>query len=179
MHFLTSSMAELRHDTNDMPVVKILSKLPSRRVKSIGEQSDTGSTVSFIILSVSQLATCREKHTHPIQQPTGDMLPNSFIEHVATMHNISLRTGCMCNPGGASALLGIQDVMDRLCDGATLKNVETLVRQELGVVRVSLGFGSDWGDVWRVVQFLQGFGEERQRMAWWDTWTEVPIGQAV
>lgn len=56
MHFLTSSMAELRHDTNDTPVVKILSKLPSRRLKSIGEQSDTGSTVSFVILSVSQLA---------------------------------------------------------------------------------------------------------------------------
>ena len=58
MHFLTSSMAELRHDTNGMPVVKILSKLPSRRLKSVGEQSETGSTISFVILSVSKLATC-------------------------------------------------------------------------------------------------------------------------
>ncbi|KAF8557922.1 PLP-dependent transferase [Imleria badia] len=162
MHFLTSSMAEIRHDTNGMPVVKILSKLPSRRLKSIGEQSDTGSTVSFVILS-----------------STGDMLPNSFIEHVATMHNISLRAGCMCNPGGASALLGIQHVMDSLCDGATLREVESSVGRELGVVRASLGLGSDWGDVWRVLRFLEGFGDERRRTAWWDAWTQVPIGQAV
>ncbi|KAI9573290.1 PLP-dependent transferase [Boletus coccyginus] len=155
MHFLTSSMAELRHDTNGMPVVKILSKLPSRRLKSIGEQSDSGSTVSFVILS-----------------PTGDMLPNSFVEHVATMHNISLRTGCMCNPGGASALLGIQQVMESPVR-------PTRVGRELGVVRVSLGLGSDWGDVWHVIRLLDGFGDARQRMAWWDAWAQVPIGQAV
>lgn len=107
------------------------------------------------------------------------MLPNSFIEHVATMYNISLRTGCMCNPGGASALLGIQRIMDSLCDRTTLREVERGVGHELGVVRVSLGLGSDWGDVWRVIRFLEGFGEERRRMAWWDEWTQVPIGQAV
>ena len=97
------------------------------------------------------------------------------------MHNISLRTGCMCNPGGASALLGIQDVMDSLCDGATLGEVEARVGRELGVIRVSLGLGSDWGDVWRVIRFLEGFGEERRWVAWWDAWadSEVPIGQAV
>ncbi|KAH0828956.1 methyltransferase type 11 [Lanmaoa asiatica] len=182
MHFLTSSMAGLRHDTNGTPVVKILSKLPHQRLKSVGEQSDTGSTVSFIILSVSKFAT-RTRSTLmsplPVQQPTGDMLPNTFIEDVATMYNISLRTGCMCNPGGASALLGIQNVMDNLCNGTTLKDVETLVGRQLGVVRVSLGLGSDWRDVWRVIQFLEGFGEERRRTAWWDAWTEVPIGQAV
>ena len=177
-------MAELRHDKNGAPVVKILSKLPSRRLKSIGEQSDAGSTVSFIILSVSQCGTCAgstcscRPHVTRVQ-PTGDMLPNIFVEYVATTHNISLRTGCMCNPGGASALLGVQNVMDRLCDGATLRDMETLVGRELGVVRVSLGLGSDWGDVWRVLQFLKGFSNERQRTAWWDTWAGVPIGQAV
>lgn len=69
--------------------------------------------------------------------------------------------------------------MGRLCDGATLKDVERLVGRELGVVRVSLGLGSDWGDVWHVIQFLEGFGDERRRAAWWDAWTQVPIGQAV
>ncbi|KAG9312336.1 PLP-dependent transferase [Chiua virens] len=162
MHFLISSMAELRHDTNGMPVIKILSKLPSRRLKSIGEQSDTGSTVSFIILS-----------------PSGEMLPNTFIEHMATTYNISLRTGCMCNPGAASAMLGIQDVMENLCNGTTLQQIEKHVGRELGVVRVSFGLGSDWGDVWRVMQFLEGFGDERRRTAWWDAWARVPIGLAV
>ena len=55
MDFLTLSMTELRGDTNGMPVVKILSKLPSRPLKLIGEQSDSGSTISFIILSVGDL----------------------------------------------------------------------------------------------------------------------------
>jgi molybdenum cofactor sulfurtransferase len=162
-------MAELRHDTNGMPVIQLLSKLPSRRLKSIGEQ------FSFIVLSVSTLVTSKLTSSPPISMT----LPNSFIEHVATMHNISLRTGCMCNPGGASALLGIQQIMESLCDGATLRDVETHVGRELGVVRVSLGLGSDWGDVWRVIRFLEGFGDERRRLAWWDAWAQVPIGQAV
>lgn len=183
MHYLISSMAGLRHDTNGAPVVKILSKLPSRRLKSVGEQSDTGSTVSFVVLSVrlflSHESTCAHHHGIFSPQPTGEMLPNSFIEHVATTHNISLRTGCMCNPGGASALLGIQQVMDSLCDGATLRDVETRVGRELGVVRVSLGLGSNWADVLRVIRFLEGFGDERRRMAWWDAWRQVPIGQAL
>ncbi|KIJ15659.1 hypothetical protein PAXINDRAFT_62190, partial [Paxillus involutus ATCC 200175] len=153
MHFLTSSLARLSHDTTGTPVVKILSRLPSRRLRSIGEQSDAGSTVSLIFLS-----------------PTGEMLPNSFIEHVATTQNISLRTGCMCNPGGAASLLGIQDFMGRLCSGVTLKDFETIVGRELGVVRISLGLGSDWGDVWRVIKFAEGMAEERKRMEWWDAW---------
>ena len=80
------------------------------------------------------------------------------------MHDISLRTGCMSNPGGASALLGIQQTMDSLCDGATLGEVEERVGRELGVIRVSLGLASDWGDVWGVIQLLKGFGYERRRM---------------
>lgn len=107
------------------------------------------------------------------------MLPNSFVEHVATTHNISLRTGCMCNPGGAAAMLGVQDVMDGLSDGATRRDLDVRVGRELGVVRVSLGLGSDWGDVWRVLEVLRGFGDEARCAAWWDTWMSTSIGQAV
>ncbi|KIJ66114.1 hypothetical protein HYDPIDRAFT_87322 [Hydnomerulius pinastri MD-312] len=162
MHFMTSSLARLRHDTTGTPVVKILSRLPSRRVKSIGEQADSGSTVSLIFLS-----------------PTGEMLPNSFIEHIAVSQNISLRTGCVCNPGGAAALLGIQDHMALLYPGVTLKDFESVVGRELGVVRISLGLGSTWGDVWRVLVFAEGFGREGRRQSFWDSWMNVPIGQAV
>ena len=182
MHFLTSSMAKLCHDTNGRPVIKILSRLPSRRLKSVGEQSDSGSTVSFVIVSVSNCVALTNTYLYHLlraPQPTGEMLPNSFIEYVAAMHSISLRTGCMCNPGGAAALLGIQKVMDSLCNGATLREVEARVGRELGVVRVSLGIGSDWGDVWRVIQFLEGFGNERRCVAWWNAWRQVSIGQAV
>lgn len=52
MHFLTTTLAQLRHDTTKRPVVKILSRLPDRRLRSVGEQADTGSTVSLLFCGV-------------------------------------------------------------------------------------------------------------------------------
>lgn len=52
-HYLVTSLSRLRHDSTGTPVVNILSKLPSRRLKSIGEQGDSGSTISLIFLSES------------------------------------------------------------------------------------------------------------------------------
>ncbi|KAF7362495.1 Molybdenum cofactor sulfurase [Mycena venus] len=121
MHYLVSSLSKLRHNTGT-PVLRILSATPSRRLKTVGEQSDTGSIISLIFLD-----------------PFGDMLPNSFIEYSASKLNISLRTGCMCNPGGAAAVLGIQEEMKRLYEGITLQDFERAVGHELGVVRISLG----------------------------------------
>lgn len=162
MDYLISSLNLLRHDTTGMPVVKILSRIPSKRLRSIGEQADTGSTVSLIFLS-----------------PSGDLIPNSFVEHVAVSRNISLRTGCMCNPGGAAALLGIVDQMAQLYPGVTLKDFEGAVGRELGVVRISLGLATTFEDVWRVISFASLFANERTRQTLWDSWMDVPIGLAV
>ena len=89
MHYLISSMAGLRHDTNGAPVVKILSKLPSRRLKSVGEQSDTGSTVSFVVLSVrlflSHESTCA--HHHGIFFPTAHWRDAAKFVHRACRHD--------------------------------------------------------------------------------------------
>ncbi|KAG6333417.1 hypothetical protein ID866_5673 [Astraeus odoratus] len=162
MHFLTSSLSRLRHDMTGTPVVKIMSKVPSKRLRSVGEQADTGSTVSLIFL-----------------WPSGEMMPNSFVEHVAVSQNISLRTGCMCNPGGAAALLGIEDQMALLYSGVTLKDFEKAVGRELGVVRISLGLATTFHDVWRVIAFASDFGNERTRQSLWESWMDVPIGQAM
>lgn len=54
MHFLTATLAELRHDTTKRPIIQILSRLPGRKLKSIGEQADTGSTVSLLFYGVSR-----------------------------------------------------------------------------------------------------------------------------
>ncbi|KAH7883345.1 pyridoxal phosphate-dependent transferase [Phlebopus sp. FC_14] len=161
-HYLTSSLSGLRHDSTGMPVVKILSRLPSKKVKSIGKEAETGSTVSLVFLS-----------------PSGDIIPNSFVEHVAFSRNISLRTGCMCNPGGAAALLGIEDQMAILYPGVTLKDFQCAVGRELGVVRISFGLASNFHDVWKVTEFASMFANERTRQSLWDSWIDVPIGQAV
>jgi selenocysteine lyase/cysteine desulfurase len=109
------------------------------------------------------------------------MLPNSFIEYTASAERISLRTGCMCNPGGAAAILGIQDDMERLYAGVRLKDFETMVGRELGVVRISLGLASSFQDVWKVIRFAATIATERSRQELWDRWMEASgtIGQAI
>lgn len=106
------------------------------------------------------------------------MLPLSFIEHAATSQNISLRTGCMCNPGGAAALLDVRDDMCLLYPGVTMRDFEQQVGRELGVVRVSLGLASNFQDVWRVIQFATSMGRESSRAAMWNAWAEEKVGLA-
>lgn len=115
-------------------------------------------------------------------QPSGQMIPNSFIEYAASTQNVSLRTGCMCNPGGAAALLGIEEEMRQLYPGVVLNDFEEKMGRELGVVRISLGLASNFQDVWRVIKFASSLGQEESRQAMWDQWTESQkseIGQAM
>ncbi|KAJ7453357.1 methyltransferase type 11 [Mycena galericulata] len=143
MHYLVSSLSQLRHDTTDTPVVRIVSAVPSRRLKFVGEQSDIGSLVSLVFLS-----------------PLREVLPNSFIEHATSRMHISLRIGAMCNPGGAAALLGIT--------GDT--NQPQMLGSEFGVVRISLGLASNFQDVWHFVRFSALIAQEKTRMALWNGW---------
>ncbi|KAL0575562.1 hypothetical protein V5O48_006406 [Marasmius crinis-equi] len=161
--FAVKALSRLRHESTGIPVVRILSRRPTNRVSAIGEQSETGSTISLIF-----------------SFPTGEMIPNSFVEYAASKKSISLRTGCMCNPGGAAAILGIEDHMEQLYPGVTLKDFEDVVGRELGVVRISLGLGSNFQDVWDVIQFASIMACEQSRNPLWDSWTEASgIGQAI
>lgn len=86
----------------------------------------------------------------------------------------------MCNPGGAAAILGIQDNMKHLYPGVTLKDFEHQVGQELGVVRISLGLGSNFNDVWTVLKFAAAIANDRTRLLWMDSWMEASgVGQAI
>ncbi|KAF5364510.1 hypothetical protein D9757_011974 [Collybiopsis confluens] len=171
------------------PVCKVLSRVPSKVLKVVGEtDEDAGAVVACVFLD-----------------EFGQNLPLSFVAHSASCEGISLRTGCMCNPGGAAALLGIQESMKdveeggMMREGMTLKQFEEEVerewrkrgtfssayaepfgdleseergRTELGVVRISLGLGTDWSDVWRVVQWARRMGDMRERKAMWRRWIE-------
>ncbi|KAH8096784.1 PLP-dependent transferase [Cristinia sonorae] len=154
-HYLTTSLSELRHEQSGLPVVKVLSRLPSRKLKSVGEQADCGSTISVIFLT-----------------PDGHQMPLSFVEYAASAQNISLRTGCMCNPGGAAALLSLRSDMERLYEGVTMREFEQHVGHELGVVRVSLGLASNFQDVYRVIKFASMIGREQSLQAMWKSWQE-------
>ncbi|KAF9047485.1 PLP-dependent transferase [Panaeolus papilionaceus] len=158
--YLSSSLSKLRHDTTRRPVVKILSRLPSRKLQHIGEQSDAGFILALLFLD-----------------PSGQMIPNSFIEYAASTQNISLRTGCMCNPGGAAAMLGIVDAMQQLYPGVTLADFEARMGHELGVIRISLGLSTNFHDIWRVIQFATSISQEQPRQRMWSQWAESREGQ--
>ncbi|KAI0774857.1 PLP-dependent transferase [Trametes elegans] len=159
---LITSLSELRHDSTGTPVARVLSRRPTKTVRAVGEQSDTGSVLALLFLS-----------------PSGEMLPNSFVEYAASRQNISLRTGCMCNPGGAASLLGLRDAMAALPCDATLRAFEQHMGRELGVVRISLGLASDFRDVWRVVQFARLLADTQARTAMWDEWLGDRTGVAL
>jgi molybdenum cofactor sulfurtransferase len=98
--------------------------------------------------------------------PTGTPLPLSFVSHHAAGAKISLRTGCVCNPGGAMALLG---------ENGSVASIEEITacegwRDRFGIVRMSLGLGSEFADVWRVVRWAKGLTEDgcldRALVAW-------------
>jgi len=157
VHFLTASLSRLRHNRTGTPVVRVLSRLPEKRLKSVGDQADTGFVVSCVFLF-----------------PSGDIIPNTFIEYAAGAQSISLRTGCMCNPGGSAALLGVRNGMTELFPGATMDDFQQSVGQELGVVRISLGLASNFQDVWRTIRFAATIGNENSRQIVWDRWMADP-----
>ena len=98
------------------------------------------------------------------------MIPNDFIEYAASKQCISLRTGCMCNSGGAAALLGAEKEMQMLTPGVSLKAFEEELGKELGVVRISLGLATSFQDMWRVLRFAAMMGHETTRRSLWDSW---------
>lgn len=51
-HYLVHSLAEFRHDATGTPVARVLSRIPSKPAKAVGEQAETGSVISLVFLSV-------------------------------------------------------------------------------------------------------------------------------
>lgn len=155
LHYITSSLSRLSHETSGNPLVRVLSRLPGHRLRSVGEQADSGFIVSLIFLF-----------------PTGELMPNKFVEYAATTQSISLRTGCMCNPGGSAALLGAQDDMKLMYPGVTRKDIEQARARELGVVRISLGLASSFQDVHKLIKFAETIGNETSREVLWRRWID-------
>jgi molybdenum cofactor sulfurtransferase len=96
----------------------------------------------------------------------GEMLDVRLVETLANRANISLRTGCFCNPGaGENAFqLTVDDVVACSTDISSLtyeRYVAALSahtgRNVTGAIRVSLGIASDFADVYHFLRFLHTF----------------------
>jgi len=99
--------------------------------------------------------------------PQGQVINHLLIEEEAGRHNISLRTGCFCNPGGGEVALELSGTELAGCFSQP-QVVEThkfttddfrlcIDGKSTGAVRVSLGIVSNFADVHRFLQFAREF----------------------
>ena len=95
----------------------------------------------------------------------GLLIDHARIEQEANLANISLRTGCFCNPGGGEVALGLSKTELIACFTQP-EHHHHLTKDDFrhcidgkstGAVRLSLGLASNFADVQRFVEFARQF----------------------
>ncbi len=92
----------------------------------------------------------------------GRAIDHRVIEQRANQVNISLRTGCFCNPGAGEIALGISRPELAACftrpsERLTLDDFRLCIDgKSSGAVRISVGLVSNFADVHHFIQFAKG-----------------------
>ncbi len=136
--WLLGALGGLRH-ANGRPLVQIHGPRDS---------VDRGGTVAF-----------------SMHDRDGTPIDDVRVEQLANAANISLRTGCFCNPGAGEAAFGISAEQNRRWFGrdlpVTYAEFRARMRFEHGrfpsAIRVSVGIATNFADVHRLLCFVQGF----------------------
>jgi selenocysteine lyase/cysteine desulfurase len=133
--WLLQSLKELQH-SNGRPVIKIYGPLVSDK---------RGGTITFNLFDQE-----------------GHFIDHVYVEQQANKLNISLRSGCFCNPGGGELALGLSAGELTSCFAVQQRmDYEDFRRciddKSTGAVRISVGLVSNFEDVYRVVQFIRQF----------------------
>jgi len=103
--------------------------------------------------------------TFSMHDPDGRPIDDLRVEELANQVNISLRTGCFCNPGAAEAAhqLGAEHMRKWFGRGEPVSYLELRdrIRREHGqfpsAIRISVGVATNFADAYRFLCFLQGF----------------------
>ena len=104
-----------------------------------------------------------------LYDPTGHLVDYRRVEELAAQENISLRTGCFCNPGAGETAedLSEDDMRAGLAEAGADINLQRFlhVMQErggksAGAIRVSMGLVSNFADVERFVKFIAGLRDQ-------------------
>lgn len=134
--WLLNKMTGLRHN-NGKPVVSIYGP------KDIHQH---GGTISFNFFDQN-----------------GHFIDHLAVERKANQRNISLRTGCFCNPGGGEQALGLSPLELKTCFGLKpafeYQDLRECIIQDksTGAVRISVGLASTFKDVYEFIDFAQQF----------------------
>ncbi len=93
--------------------------------------------------------------------PDGRVVDERFVDLLAAAHNISVRTGCFCNPGAGEAAFALSRermIGVELSEGMSFDDyIARLGMPTGGAVRVSLGLASNFADVYRFIAFANEF----------------------
>ncbi|EEH03087.1 cysteine desulfurase [Histoplasma capsulatum G186AR] len=102
--------------------------------------------------------------------PAGEVVDERIVEKLSSAVNISLRTGCFCNPGAGEAALRLtQKVLVNAFNGEAEMEMHSGHKKawddfldDMGLpsgggIRISLGLMSNFADVYRFVQFAHTF----------------------
>jgi len=89
----------------------------------------------------------------------GNVIPLQYIEESMQEFNISIRTGCFCNPGaGAMALHANHDLPEPEVPFSNISVYAKLAGAKAeGAIRISLGLPSNLYDCRRLITFLKSF----------------------
>jgi molybdenum cofactor sulfurtransferase len=93
----------------------------------------------------------------------GNGIDHRSIEELANRRNISLRTGCFCNPGAGEVAMGISRVELDVCftrpdhtERLTLDDFRLCIDgKSTGAVRISVGMVTNFDDVQAFLQFCE------------------------
>lgn len=97
----------------------------------------------------------------------GQFVDHRIVEDRANAMNISLRTGCFCNPGGGEVALGISEEELSACfsgnpSSLTLDDFRQCIDDKSsGAVRISFGLVSNFEDAYHFLQFAMRFVDKR------------------
>ncbi len=106
--------------------------------------------------------------TFNLYGPDGALLDYRRIEELASQQNISLRTGCFCNPGAGEIaeglttedmLIGLQEAED-IDLPRFVQLIQHRGNKSAGAIRISVGLASNFADVYRFMNFAAGFRDQ-------------------
>jgi len=134
-----AQLAELRH-SNGAAMVSIYGPL---------DMEGRGASIAFNLLD-----------------PQGRLIDHQRVDERATAQQISLRTGCFCNPGAGEAALGISAEELSSCfsnhDRMNLQHFRACISDKgSGAVRVSFGVASTLGDANVLLGCLLSFRDQQ------------------
>jgi selenocysteine lyase/cysteine desulfurase len=86
----------------------------------------------------------------------GNFIPHLLVERLANKQKISLRSGCLCNPGATTAGMKMVDRLSHIDPGMPLSDfLGSFDEYMILLLRISVGIASNWEDCEAIVNLLK------------------------